>query len=64
MGYETEMVLVILVADLWQERDGGSVSILGLLDLSVAFNTIDHCLGQLQSLGLGGELLHLLGFFV
>lgn len=45
--------------DLWQERDGGSASILALLDLSVVFNTIGHdiFLGWFQELKVGGTVL-------
>lgn len=40
--YCIEIALVIFVIDLWQTQDGGDTSILALLDLMVAFNTIDH----------------------
>lgn len=40
--------------DLWQKWNGGSIFILGLLDLSAAFNTIDHgiLMGRLWELEL------------
>ncbi|KAF7254806.1 Quinone oxidoreductase [Varanus komodoensis] len=41
-GYGTESALVALYDDLRRERDRGSASVLVLLDLSVAFDTIDH----------------------
>ncbi|KAF7234653.1 RNA-directed DNA polymerase from mobile element jockey [Varanus komodoensis] len=41
-GYGTESALVSLYDDLSRERDRGSASLLVLLDLSVAFNTINH----------------------
>ncbi|KAF7247744.1 Reverse transcriptase-like protein [Varanus komodoensis] len=41
-GYGTESALVALYTDLCREKDRGSASLLVLLDLSVAFNTIDH----------------------
>lgn len=40
--YGTEIALVMPMDDLWQEQDGGSASIFGLLDLSACFNTINH----------------------
>ncbi|KAF7246720.1 hypothetical protein EYD10_07352 [Varanus komodoensis] len=45
-GYGTESALVTLYDDLCWERDRGSVSLLVLLDLSAAFDTIDHVLRQ------------------
>lgn len=36
------MTLTTLFEDLWQEPDEGIVTILALLDLSAAFNIIDH----------------------
>ncbi|KAF7249443.1 hypothetical protein EYD10_05220 [Varanus komodoensis] len=41
-GYGTESALVALYDDLCREKDMGSASLLVLLDLSVAFDTIDH----------------------
>ncbi|KAF7236110.1 RNA-directed DNA polymerase from mobile element jockey [Varanus komodoensis] len=41
-SYGTETALVALYDDLCRERDKGSVSLLVLLDLSVAFDTIEH----------------------
>ncbi|KAF7243701.1 Pleckstrin-likey domain-containing family M member 3 [Varanus komodoensis] len=41
-GYGTESALVALYNDLCMERNRGSASLLLLLDLSAAFNTIDH----------------------
>ncbi|KAF7239463.1 Structural maintenance of chromosomes protein 6, partial [Varanus komodoensis] len=42
LEYGTESALVALYDDLCRERDRGSVSLLVLLDLSAAFDTIDH----------------------
>ena len=41
-GYEAETATVALVGDLCLSIDRGSVSLLVLLDRSVAFDTIDH----------------------
>uniref|UniRef100_A0A8D2J6W7 Reverse transcriptase domain-containing protein n=1 Tax=Varanus komodoensis TaxID=61221 RepID=A0A8D2J6W7_VARKO len=55
-GYGTESALVALYDDLCRERDRGNSSMLVLLDLSAAFNTIDHgiLLDRLAGLGVGG----------
>ncbi|KAF7252571.1 RNA-directed DNA polymerase from mobile element jockey [Varanus komodoensis] len=56
-GYGTESALVALYDDLCRERARGSASLLVLLDLSAAFNTIDHgiLLDRLRGLGVGGS---------
>uniref|UniRef100_A0A8D2J5Z0 Reverse transcriptase domain-containing protein n=1 Tax=Varanus komodoensis TaxID=61221 RepID=A0A8D2J5Z0_VARKO len=55
-GYGTESALVALYDDLCRERDRGSASLLVLLDLSEAFDNIDHgiLLNRLVGLGVGG----------
>ncbi|KAK9396605.1 RNA-directed DNA polymerase from mobile element jockey-like [Crotalus adamanteus] len=58
-GYSTETALVALTDDLWRARDRGYSSILVLLDLSAAFDTIDHgiLLRRLGEVGVGGTVL-------
>ncbi|KAF7248770.1 Transcription elongation factor A protein 2 [Varanus komodoensis] len=55
-GYGTESALVALYDDLCREKDRRSASLLVLLDLSAAFDTIDHdiLLDRLAGLGVGG----------
>ncbi|KAF7249427.1 Galectin-related protein, partial [Varanus komodoensis] len=55
-GYGTESALVALYDDLCRERGRGSASLLVLLDLSAAFDTIDHgiLLDRLTGLGVEG----------
>ncbi|KAF7250183.1 putative RNA-directed DNA polymerase from transposon BS [Varanus komodoensis] len=57
--YGTESALVALYDDLCREKDRGSASLLVLLDLSAAFDTIDHgiLLDRLAGLGVGGTAL-------
>uniref|UniRef100_A0A803TL80 Reverse transcriptase domain-containing protein n=1 Tax=Anolis carolinensis TaxID=28377 RepID=A0A803TL80_ANOCA len=65
-GHGTEKALVALVNDLRRELDRGSVSLLVLLDLSAAFDTVDHglLLGRLAGMGLGGTVLQWLRSFL
>ncbi|XP_070800926.1 uncharacterized protein, partial [Pituophis catenifer annectens] len=65
-GYSTETALVALVDDLWRARDRGCSSVLVLLDLSAAFDTIDHgiMLHRLEELGVGGTVLQWFSSFL
>uniref|UniRef100_A0A803U146 Reverse transcriptase domain-containing protein n=1 Tax=Anolis carolinensis TaxID=28377 RepID=A0A803U146_ANOCA len=65
-GHGTETALVALVDDLCRELDRGNVTLLVLLDISVAFDTIDHgiLLGRLSGMGLGGTVLSWLRSFL
>uniref|UniRef100_A0A803SWN1 Reverse transcriptase domain-containing protein n=1 Tax=Anolis carolinensis TaxID=28377 RepID=A0A803SWN1_ANOCA len=65
-GHGTEMALVALVDDLRRELDRGSVTLLVLLDISAAFDTIDHgiLLRRLSGMGLGGIALQWLQSFL
>uniref|UniRef100_A0A803TBI4 Reverse transcriptase domain-containing protein n=1 Tax=Anolis carolinensis TaxID=28377 RepID=A0A803TBI4_ANOCA len=65
-GHGTETALVALVNDLRRELDRGSVSLLVLLDLSAAFDTVNHgtLLGRLAGMGLGGTVLQWLHSFL
>uniref|UniRef100_A0A8C6VP90 Reverse transcriptase domain-containing protein n=1 Tax=Naja naja TaxID=35670 RepID=A0A8C6VP90_NAJNA len=65
-GYSTERALVALMDDLLRARDRGFSSVLVLLDLSAAFNTIDHgiLLRRLGGLGVGGTVLQWFASFL
>ena len=58
----TEMALVALL----READRGKVSLLVLLDISAAFDTVNHgiLLGRLSELGIGGSALAWLRSFL
>uniref|UniRef100_A0A803TII9 Reverse transcriptase domain-containing protein n=1 Tax=Anolis carolinensis TaxID=28377 RepID=A0A803TII9_ANOCA len=65
-GHSTKTALVALVDDLRRELDRGSVTLLVLLDISAAFDTIDHgiLLGRLSGMGLRGTVLSWLRSFL
>ena len=59
--HNTETALLRIYNDLLLEADKGNLSILALLDLSAAFDTIDHSIlidRLQQTFGLSGTVLH------
>uniref|UniRef100_A0A803T782 Reverse transcriptase domain-containing protein n=1 Tax=Anolis carolinensis TaxID=28377 RepID=A0A803T782_ANOCA len=66
LGHGTETALATLVDDIHRELDRGSVSLLVLLDLTAAFNSVDHgiLLGCLAGMGLRGNVLQWLHSFL
>jgi len=65
--HSTETVLLKVVLDILQAADSGQVSLLCLLDLSAAFDTVDHnvLIDRLQkSYGLNGTVLSWIQSFV
>ena len=64
--HDAEMALVVLLDDLLREADRGKTSLLVLLDISAAFDTVDHgiLLGKLSELGIGGLALAWLRSFL
>ena len=66
-GYSTETALLEIVNDLLLSLDGGNISLLASLDLSAAFDTIDHdiLLHRLQhNFGLSGTVLDWLSSYI
>ncbi|XP_061472028.1 group II intron-encoded protein LtrA-like [Rhineura floridana] len=58
-GHGTETALVALVDDMRRALDRGECTFLVLLDLSAAFDTVDHVilLDRLKRFGMGGTVL-------
>jgi len=58
--HSTETAALRVLSDILLALDSGNIAVLTLLDLSAAFDSVDHCtlLQQLQtSYGLGGPVL-------
>ena len=66
-GHSTESCLLKVMSDILDAADSGEVSLVGLLDLSAAFDTVDHkiLLHRLRSsFGIGGVILDWIGSFL
>lgn len=66
-GHSTETAVLKVFSDIYDALDSGKITLLGLLDLSAAFDTVDHAilLERLErSYGLGGRVLDWLRSFV
>jgi hypothetical protein len=60
-GFSTETAILRVLSDILEAVDDGDVAVLALLDLSAAFDTVDHAilLRRLQrSYGVEGAVLH------
>jgi len=66
-GHSTETAVLKVASDIWDAMDEGKVTLLGLLDLSAAFDTVDHTI-LLQRLctsyGISGDVLDWIRSFV
>ena len=65
--HSTETALIKVLSDIFDAADLGKVSLLGLLDLSAAFDTVDHdiLLWRLQnSFGIDGMALQWINSFL
>ena len=66
-GHSTETALLKIFSDILDAADSAQVTLLGLLDLSAAFDTVDHdiLLTRLQkSYGVGGTALAWISSFI
>jgi len=66
-GYSTETAVLKVASDIWDAMDDGKVTLLGLLDLSAAFDMVDHeiLIQRLHvSYGISGNVLDWLKSFV
>ena len=66
LHHSTEMALVTLLDDLFREADRSNKSLLVLLNISAAFDTVDHgiLLGKLSELEIGSLALACLRSFL
>jgi len=59
-GHSTETAILRVISDLLEAADNGNISALVLLDLSAAFDTVDHgilCRRLQVTFGLDGPVL-------
>ena len=66
-GHSTETAVLKLISDFYSATDKGEVSLLGLLDLSAAFDTVDHSIliNRLQNAyGIQGSALSWIRSFI
>jgi len=66
-GHSTETVLIRLLSDIYSAMDKGQVTLLALLDVSAAFDSVDHdiLMQRLEkSFGFGGQVLSWLESFI
>ena len=66
-GHSTESCLLKVMSDIFDAADSGEISIVGLLDLSAAFDTVDHeiLLHRLKSsFGIGMVIFEWIGSFL
>ena len=42
--HSTETAVLKVLSDIYSATDAGKVTLMGLLDLSAAFDTVDHCI--------------------
>jgi hypothetical protein len=57
----TETAMIKVLSDVYRAADGGQITLLGLLDLSAAFDCVDHeiLVGRLHhNYGIGGQALN------
>ena len=63
----TETATLKVLSDVYEAADSGKLTLLGLLDLSAAFDTVDHqiLLGRLRhSFGISGTVLDWIAFYL
>ena len=66
-GHSTETATLRVLSDIMTAVDGGDIAALVLLDLSAAFDTVDHailCRRLQTSFGLTGQVLHWFSSYV
>ena len=66
-GHSTETALLKVVSDMSDAMDSGKLTLLGMLDISAAFDTVDHdiLIARLQaSYGLSGSVIRWIYSFI